>query len=144
MQPHRIEQLWRYHSGRPIPLSSQKQKHREEIPDSDIHRWMEMWQPGGKLVRLVYYSNTRTPKTDPRVEDLYWRQGGMCPICWHLLDVRSMHLDHDIPLSRGGVAGLWNFQWLCRKCNLSKGKKTTEEFIESFRTEDENQMKMFI
>ena len=39
------------------------------------------------------------------------------------------HIDHKIPLSRGGSNDISNIVFACAKCNLSKSTKTAEEFI---------------
>ena len=145
MLPDQIAEywFWRRHAVYPIlPKPSRQHVHPSEVPENSSHRWIELWQPGGQMAKLAYWSNSRTPREDPRVQDIYWRQGGMCPLCWHLLDPKTMHLDHDIPLSQGGANGLWNFQWTCAVCNLSKGSKTTEEFFESQRTGNISQMRL--
>lgn len=49
-----------------------------------------------------------------------------CTLCGAM---GELHLDHDVPRSRGGSNDLDNFQWLCPPCNSSKGAFTTVEFI---------------
>jgi len=39
------------------------------------------------------------------------------------------NIDHAIPKSRGGNNTLENAQNACQTCNLKKGAKTTEEFL---------------
>ena len=41
---------------------------------------------------------------------------------------QSYHLDHIIPLSRGGMHEDSNLQCLCPHCNLSKGAKLPDEW----------------
>ena len=40
----------------------------------------------------------------------------------------DFHIDHKVPLSRGGYHTITNIQILCPKCNLTKHTKTDEEF----------------
>ena len=40
----------------------------------------------------------------------------------------DLHVDHIVPLSRGGTNELDNLQMLCSSCNLSKGTKTMAEW----------------
>lgn len=42
----------------------------------------------------------------------------------------QMHDDHMNPLSRGGTDHWWNLVRACAPCNLRKGAKTAQEFIE--------------
>ena len=53
-------------------------------------------------------------------EELVEECGGMCVICHAPYE----HMDHIIPLSKGGKHTLSNVQPLCAKCNLSKGAKS--------------------
>lgn len=41
-------------------------------------------------------------------------------------------VDHVIPKSRGGGAGLWNRVLACPSCNASKGNRTAEAFLLDF------------
>jgi 5-methylcytosine-specific restriction endonuclease McrA len=49
-------------------------------------------------------------------------------LCGADLTKVKKHLDHKTPLVRGGGNGANNLQWLCQKCNLSKGRLTNEEW----------------
>ena len=53
-----------------------------------------------------------------------------CVLCGGL---GELHLDHDVPRSRGGSNELSNLQWLCPPCNTGKGALTTAEFLEHIR-----------
>lgn len=50
------------------------------------------------------------------------RDGGRCggPYCIGAppLMLRHAHIDHIIPLSRGGINALWNLRTLCRRCHV--------------------------
>jgi hypothetical protein len=45
------------------------------------------------------------------------------------------HVDHIIPLARGGTNDITNFQALCPKCNLSKGVKLPDTIKTSIMTD---------
>lgn len=53
---------------------------------------------------------------------------GICGICGTTADMNDWHLDHIIPLSRGGQHTRNNVQVSHPKCNLSKGNKLPSEF----------------
>ena len=46
----------------------------------------------------------------------------MCYYCNCELDEKK-HLDHYIPLSKGGTHSIDNVVWSCASCNLKKGAK---------------------
>ena len=57
------------------------------------------------------------------------RQGWLCGICSTDLAASGYHMDHVVPLARGGQHRAENIQLLCPPCNLSKGAKDQEEFL---------------
>ncbi len=56
--------------------------------------------------------------------------GYCCYLCGKSLQGKKFHLEHRIPLSRGGTNFLANVAPSCVRCNLSKGNKTEFEFRE--------------
>lgn len=54
-------------------------------------------------------------------------QGGKCFYCRTQLE--SYHIDHKIPLCRGGSNWPSNIVCACESCNLSKGRKTDCEYM---------------
>lgn len=57
-------------------------------------------------------------------------QDRRCYLCGCELKGRDFHLEHKIPLIRGGSHTPSNLAAACADCNLSKGKKTAEEFLQ--------------
>lgn len=66
-------------------------------------------------------------------KDIYKRlmslQKGKCPVCKSQLTTAYRHLDHIIPLARGGEHSVMNVQLLCPPCNLSKNAKHPIDFM---------------
>jgi 5-methylcytosine-specific restriction endonuclease McrA len=56
-------------------------------------------------------------------------QGHCCAICKQTL--HKYHVDHVIPISKGGSNNKDNLQILCRDCNMSKYNKDPIEYIQS-------------
>lgn len=67
--------------------------------------------------------------TTAEVEAMLEDQGGLCAYCEVPLD-GTYHVDHMIPLSRGGSNGWENLAVVCVLCNLMKHAKTSEEYME--------------
>lgn len=58
---------------------------------------------------------------------LLTEQAGCCLYCGEVL--KDYHLEHKIPLSRGGLHDDANLCLSCAGCNLRKHTKTSEEFM---------------
>ncbi len=58
---------------------------------------------------------------------IFERDGGICMKCGESAKKDSFHVDHIIPISRGGDEwALENLELSHPKCNLSKGAKTRQ------------------
>lgn len=57
-------------------------------------------------------------------KDLQWLMAQCCVACGG----PGEHVDHIIPVSRGGQHSIGNLQMLCASCNLSKHDKTMSEW----------------
>lgn len=62
------------------------------------------------------------------IERLMVEQSGKCPYCLTEI-VGRYHVDHILPLSRGGSNEASNIQLLCPSCNHHKSNKTPSEFL---------------
>lgn len=65
--------------------------------------------------------------TSADIQRLRLRQLGKCAYCPRGLGTR-FHIDHIIPISRGGLNWSKNLVLACAKCNLCKRNKTGTEF----------------
>lgn len=96
-----------------------------------------LWELGLKRERSLNAAIRRrnVPGTYTRldIEQITRRQGGVCATPWCGTDVRGSgphrHIDHKIPISRGGTNWPGNLQVLCAFCNCSKGDLTNEEWV---------------
>ena len=68
--------------------------------------------------------------TSEDVIALYHHQAGKCAVCKEELK-NKYHVDHIMPLARGGSNWPENLQLLCPSCNLKKGAKHPLEFMVS-------------
>ncbi len=82
----------------------------------------------GKRRRRERQNTRRARKLDQFVEDVdpevvYVMHGGCCGICEEYVTIEDFHVDHVIPLRRGGPHSYANCQPAHPRCNLSKGAK---------------------
>lgn len=59
------------------------------------------------------------------------RDGGVCYLCGLSADPNNWHLDHIVPLARGGAHAYRNVAVTHPACNLSKGTKTVLTYWEN-------------
>lgn len=57
------------------------------------------------------------------------RDNSTCYLCSTKLALAEIHLDHVIPLARGGSHTASNLRVACAKCNLAKGAMTLDEYL---------------
>lgn len=69
--------------------------------------------------KAVRRSRTRERLPDGTRQRLFLKQQGKCAFCRRSIQ-NGCHLDHIIPLARGGKHEALNLQLLCKPCNLRK------------------------
>jgi len=57
------------------------------------------------------------------IRALWHAQRGLCGICGTSMFHARAHLDHKIPVSRGGSGAIENLQWVHARCNLVKAAR---------------------
>jgi 5-methylcytosine-specific restriction endonuclease McrA len=70
--------------------------------------------------RVRKYTRSIPPRWRPKLLEKY---GFKCAICQTELRANSVHIDHLVPFSRGGMTVFENLQPTCVKCNLAKGNR---------------------
>lgn len=95
--------------------------------DQDVAPW-EPDGPPGFYLGSVHLPETfsRGPITAQVRRDVMARDGGRCIYCGD--EGGPFHLDHKVPVSKGGLSVLSNLFVACRGCNLSKGSRSLEEW----------------
>ena len=68
-------------------------------------------------------TKTRGSFTAKDVQRLAFAQAGLCRRCHRNLAITGYHVDHIVPIARGGMNVVGNIQLLCPSCNLRKGSK---------------------
>ena len=107
--------------------------HKEEI---SIKLMLVYRTVVGRNKAIVAAHNRRyaggIPLTKEVVSEVVNAANGVCIYCGK--QITKGHLDHVIPISKGGTNAKENLVWVCARCNLSKGDRDLEEFLLS-RTE---------
>jgi 5-methylcytosine-specific restriction endonuclease McrA len=78
-----------------------------------------------KKATYEYQKNIeRSKMTESLRYDVLKRDGYRCQICGATAnDGAKLHVDHIIPVSKGGKTEMSNLQTLCDRCNLGKSNK---------------------
>lgn len=60
--------------------------------------------------------------------------GKQCPYCEDVVKIKTFSLDHMMPVSRGGNLAILNLMVVCKRCNLSKGQMSDDEYRKFLKT----------
>jgi len=90
------------------------------------YKYKKMDWVGYKCSAINRHYKTKINKQELR--DLCEGQKGKCNLCGEELDL-NCHLDHIIPLSKGGETKIENLQFLCKMCNCGKYSWTQRDYI---------------
>lgn len=93
------------------------------INSRNKRRFIQKNSSDGTLIRDVVYP------LSSELKELLYIQDNKCFYCKN--ELVDKHLDHYMPLSKGGTHSITNVVWSCAFCNLSKGAKLPEEYFES-------------
>lgn len=116
-----------------------RQQNRERLQEwHRNNRKTEAYRMAGRLAtakRRAYMRNAVVG--DPKEIKKYYRsvRENLLVVCFYCNDVfnsKLAHVDHVVPLSRGGQHSVTNFCVSCPKCNLSKNDKLVEEWKPNF------------
>jgi 5-methylcytosine-specific restriction endonuclease McrA len=135
---------------RKLPEVKERQRIRDEARRADpeyrakeqMRSRMRYYQPGGKEKALAKVHVRRARKVQvggdydaADIKRLFSQQKRKCYYCKKKLGVnrRSYHIDHIVPLSRGGSNDISNLVVACPSCNLKKGNKLPHEWPEGGR-----------
>lgn len=84
------------------------------------------WRPHKKARRMV---------TQKMRLEVFSEANGVCFACSGQLFLHHpWHVDHDVPLVKGGDNDPGNLRLLCEKCNTTKGGRTMAEFLGADRS----------
>lgn len=94
--------------------SSEKSKEKKKIRDEKRHM-------------LEKKANAVVPLTKEYRKEIYDKFNGKCAYCGVECG-EKYHIDHIVPLCKGGTNEIDNLSLSCPMCNWKKGKKLVDEF----------------
>jgi 5-methylcytosine-specific restriction endonuclease McrA len=98
--------------------------------NNDVERRKSVYTHGIHYARAAVANRSKNGVITPReVQDLFERSGGVCLYCNRTVG-DDYHLDHIIPLDRGGLNNIENCAISCRSCNMAKDNMLISEFCE--------------
>jgi len=90
----------------------------EEARRNSFHGDMESYR------HTMFVRQQRALMTDSLRYDILKRDGFRCKICGATAaDGVKLHVDHIVPVSKGGRTDPQNLRTLCERCNMGKGAK---------------------
>lgn len=125
-----------YRAANPGVSKRQNAQRRAANPELARQKSRE-WFARNPEKRAIYEQNRRAKKRasggklspDLKVR-LFASQKGCCACCRRDLPIEEFHLDHVMPLSKGGSHEDKNMQLLCQPCNQSKYAKHPVDFMQ--------------
>jgi hypothetical protein len=135
---HVLQKVRDWQKQNPERFAENQRRHKERYKGrySEYHKgWRAENRDKCRLKKHRYYSRLKRQLGDVSpdiVERLFVEQEGSCFYCNR--ELQDYHLEHKVPISRGGLHDDDNLCLSCPTCNLRKKDKTAEEFSRSRRT----------
>lgn len=109
-------------------------EYRRANPEA-VRTAMAEWVAANPDKRREYSRNAKAKrkKSEGRhsrsdINTLHKLQRGCCAVC--RCKLTTFHVDHVVPIARGGTNDRLNLQLLCPSCNLRKGAKDPIDFMQ--------------
>jgi 5-methylcytosine-specific restriction endonuclease McrA len=124
----KLEQARARDRRKPSNKSPRKKKYLREWKRENCHRTRHYHNK-----RRAAKRGNLTQEDADRIAALYglsqhWEHVA-CYLCGRWTSPDDRHIDHILPLARGGGETIDNLAVACAHCNLSKGDKTPDEYL---------------
>lgn len=129
---HALQKTKDWQEENPDRFAENQRKHKEKYKErySEYYKaWAAENREACRLRKHKYYSQLKRQlgEVSPDIIDrLFEEQEGTCFYCNR--ELQEYHLEHQVPISRGGLHDDSNLCLSCPTCNLRKKDKTAEEF----------------
>lgn len=139
----RLAGMKRYRDSNPKAMRQRRDRYRAENRETILARKAAYREANRIALRLAERQRqykrlaSENPCAPEEIEQMYEDQGGLCAYCEAPLEM-LFHMDHMLPLSRGGTHAWENIAITCPRCNLRKSAKTAEEFMAYLKQFDES------
>lgn len=135
--PEKAKEGYRYqskkwHRNNPLKVSAKHKKWRDSNLDQERKRLTDYAKNNRPVIisirharraRLAGAGGRFTAQEWGALKDSYL---GRCAYCF---DAKAEHIDHVVPVAKGGTNDIGNLVPACAKCNLSKGSKSLLAFM---------------
>lgn len=111
----------RYLANRDEVLAKTVERHAR-VKAEDPERF-KAWRATSDRNRRARSKNSSGKHKTADIKWLWDQQKGRCVFCLKLLEPKKFHVDHHIPLAKGGSNDRSNLRLLHKKCNLQKSAR---------------------
>ena len=113
----------KYYETNKKQILEQQEKYRQSAHGKEIHRITAMRRRANKAAAFHF------PYTTNELQK-HWLMVGVKPNkCYYCEEGKFEHIDHYVPLSKGGPDAKLNLVPSCASCNLKKNAKLPQEFL---------------
>lgn len=116
----RVRESYARHRAKKLEQNRAYAKRNKGLFARFQREWRAKNPDRNKINRSKRRLSTCFAVTQRDIDRLRIRQGCVCAACAKPL-AHGEHIDHIIPIARGGVTSIGNLQILCPECNMSKG-----------------------
>jgi 5-methylcytosine-specific restriction endonuclease McrA len=124
------ERCRQYHAASADKRRAHRDKHRDRYQAD----WRRYWaRDKARASRRLYRSKTRRRAAEQSIQwesidrvEIYNRDGGLCRYCGLAVTEKGWHMDHIVPVAKGGPHIKSNVCVSCPGCNLKKSTKVYE------------------
>ena len=112
-----------------LEKDAEKKREQRQQENRIIYPWLCHETPAEKRRRIARQGDGRELSRNRHVRlEIIHRDKWTCYLCGAKLKYDEIHLDHLVPLSRGGENTKENLAVACAECNIAKGNRTPAEY----------------